>query len=68
MRRALEATGVEFELLACDPDFADTAAFCERYGVDPQDSANAIVVAGKGGRPPPGATCAAWCWPPTGWT
>ncbi len=36
-----------FELLACDPDFADTAAFCERYGVDPQDSANAIVVVAK---------------------
>ena len=34
-------------MLACDPDFADTAAFCERYGVDPQDSANAIVVVGK---------------------
>ncbi|MEA2902429.1 MAG: hypothetical protein QOH36_2316 [Actinomycetota bacterium] len=53
VRGALEATGVEFELLACDPDFADTAAFCERYGVDPQDSANAIVVAGKGGASTP---------------
>ncbi len=53
MRRALEATGVEFELLACDPDFADTAAFCERYGIDPHDSANAIVVAGKGGASAP---------------
>ena len=53
VRQALEATGVEFELLACDPDFADTAAFCERYGVDPQDSANAIVVAGKVGSSEP---------------
>jgi prolyl-tRNA editing enzyme YbaK/EbsC (Cys-tRNA(Pro) deacylase) len=32
-------------VLDCDPDFADTAAFCERYGVAPEDSANAIVVA-----------------------
>ena len=45
---AVEATGVEHEALPCDPEFADTAAFCERYGVDPADSANAIVVVGKG--------------------
>ncbi len=47
VRLALEATGVEYELLPCDPEFADTAAFCERYGVAPEDSANAIVVVGK---------------------
>lgn len=46
--RALEASGVEHELMDCDPDFADTAAFCERYGVAPEDSANTIVVVGKG--------------------
>ena len=46
--RALEALGVEHELMDCDPDFADTAAFCERYGVAPEDSANTIVVVGKG--------------------
>lgn len=34
----------------CDPEFADTAAFCARYGVDPADSANTILVASK--RPP----------------
>ena len=39
--------GVEFEVLDCDPEFADTAAFCERYGIDPAISANAIVVASK---------------------
>lgn len=38
---------VEFEVLDCDPEFADTAAFCERYGIDPAISANAIVVASK---------------------
>ena len=46
--RALESLGVEHELMDCDPDFADTAAFCERYGVAPEDSANTIVVVGKG--------------------
>lgn len=44
---ALEALGIEHELMDCDPDHADTAAFCERYGVAPEDSANTIVVAGK---------------------
>ena len=47
VREAVEATGLDYEAMPCDPDFADTAAFCERYGVDPADSANAIVVVGK---------------------
>lgn len=37
----------DFEVMACDPDLADTAAFCEAYGVDPADSANTILVASK---------------------
>jgi prolyl-tRNA editing enzyme YbaK/EbsC (Cys-tRNA(Pro) deacylase) len=45
---ALDELGVEFEAMECDPDFADTAAFCERYGVAPEDSANTIIVVGKG--------------------
>jgi prolyl-tRNA editing enzyme YbaK/EbsC (Cys-tRNA(Pro) deacylase) len=48
VRRALDEIGLDYEALPCDPEFADTAAFCERYGVDPADSANAIVVVGKG--------------------
>jgi prolyl-tRNA editing enzyme YbaK/EbsC (Cys-tRNA(Pro) deacylase) len=48
MRSVVDAlAGVEHELIDCDPDFADTAAFCERYGVAPEDSANTIVVVGK---------------------
>jgi prolyl-tRNA editing enzyme YbaK/EbsC (Cys-tRNA(Pro) deacylase) len=30
-----------------DPDLADTAAFCERYQVEPGQSANCVVVAGR---------------------
>ena len=30
-----------------DPAMADTAAFCERYGVAPAESANCVVVAGR---------------------
>ena len=48
VRAALDALGVSYEALPCDPALADTAAFCQRYGVAPEDSANAIVVAGKG--------------------
>ena len=31
------------------PTLADTAAFCERYGVPPDESANCVVVAGRRG-------------------
>jgi prolyl-tRNA editing enzyme YbaK/EbsC (Cys-tRNA(Pro) deacylase) len=37
-------------VIECDPDFADTAAFCEKYGFPLDRSANTIVVASK--RPP----------------
>ena len=30
-----------------DPELADTAAFCDRYGVPPDASANCVVLAGK---------------------
>jgi prolyl-tRNA editing enzyme YbaK/EbsC (Cys-tRNA(Pro) deacylase) len=30
-----------------DPELADTAAFCERYGVAPGESANCVVVSGR---------------------
>ncbi|HEY2429463.1 MAG TPA: YbaK/EbsC family protein [Acidimicrobiales bacterium] len=44
---ALDATGVAYEVLDCDPALADTAAFCAAYGVSPDESANTIVVASK---------------------
>jgi prolyl-tRNA editing enzyme YbaK/EbsC (Cys-tRNA(Pro) deacylase) len=34
-------------VLECDPDFADTAAFCAKYGIPPSESANAIIVASR---------------------
>jgi prolyl-tRNA editing enzyme YbaK/EbsC (Cys-tRNA(Pro) deacylase) len=52
----LEELGVEFELFACDPALADTAAFCAAYGFAPEDSANTIVVVGKSD-PPRYAAC-----------
>ena len=47
VRGALDRYGVPYEAIPCDPAFADTAAFCQRYGVAPEDSANTIVVVGK---------------------
>ena len=48
--------GVAYELFACDPALADTAAFCAAYGFAPEDSANTIVVIGKSD-PPRYAAC-----------
>ena len=47
VRASIEALGVACEVLPCDPAFADTAAFCAKYGIPPSQSANAIVVASK---------------------
>lgn len=47
VRDALAALRIEYDTVACDPSLADTAAFCEAYGFDPEDSANCIVVASR---------------------
>jgi prolyl-tRNA editing enzyme YbaK/EbsC (Cys-tRNA(Pro) deacylase) len=45
--QALEGLGATWELMRIDPDFADTAAFCEKYGVALDHSGNTIIVASK---------------------
>jgi prolyl-tRNA editing enzyme YbaK/EbsC (Cys-tRNA(Pro) deacylase) len=50
-RDVLESLGVSYEVMACDPALADTAAFVEAYGVPLERSANTIVVASKGSEP-----------------
>ena len=44
---ALNGMGVSYEVLDCDPDFADTAAFCEEYGYPIDHCGNTIIVASK---------------------
>ena len=44
---SLEALGVPYEVMPIDPAFADTAQFCEKYGIPLANSANTIVVASK---------------------
>jgi prolyl-tRNA editing enzyme YbaK/EbsC (Cys-tRNA(Pro) deacylase) len=43
----LEAVGADYTTMECDPDLADTAAFCAHYDIPPNQSANAIVLASK---------------------
>jgi prolyl-tRNA editing enzyme YbaK/EbsC (Cys-tRNA(Pro) deacylase) len=49
VRSALAALPDGASVLAApiDPDLADTAAFCEHYGIPPQASANCVVTVGK---------------------
>ena len=56
LRQQLDGLGFDYEIVPCDPDLADTAAFCRAYGYRMEDSANTIVVAGKGD-PPRHAAC-----------
>ncbi len=48
--RVLEAasgTGIPYQVIPCDPDFADTTQFCKRYGSPPETAGNTIIVASK---------------------
>jgi prolyl-tRNA editing enzyme YbaK/EbsC (Cys-tRNA(Pro) deacylase) len=47
----------ELRVAPIDPDLADTAAFCERYGVELADSANCVVIAGRRGERTSYAAC-----------
>ena len=49
VRAALDASGCDYEIMDCDPELADTAAFCVHYGHAMADSANAILVKSKTG-------------------
>ena len=47
VRAVLHELGVSHDIVTIDPDFADTAAFCEHYGIPLAQSANTIIVASK---------------------
>jgi prolyl-tRNA editing enzyme YbaK/EbsC (Cys-tRNA(Pro) deacylase) len=52
----LDDLGIGYDVVPCDPELADTAAFCAAYGYALEDSANTIVVVGKS-TPPVYAAC-----------
>jgi prolyl-tRNA editing enzyme YbaK/EbsC (Cys-tRNA(Pro) deacylase) len=49
IREFLDESGLDYEIMPCDPALADTAVFCERYGYPMDKSVNAILVKAKTG-------------------
>lgn len=47
VRSVLAGLDVDVDIVPCEPDLADTAAFCAHYGYPPEQSANTILVASK---------------------
>jgi prolyl-tRNA editing enzyme YbaK/EbsC (Cys-tRNA(Pro) deacylase) len=47
----LATLGIDYEVVPCNPQLSDTAAFCDAYGYRQDDSVNAIVVIGKSATP-----------------
>src|SRR5450756_1887431 len=57
VQRAMLSNDVAYEVLPCDPNMADTAAFCAHYGFAIEQAANTILVASKKIAPPKYAAC-----------
>ena len=49
IQKFLEGTKLDFEIIDCESDSADTSIFCKKYGIKLEDSANTIVVKSKTG-------------------
>ena len=48
---SLKGAGATYEVIDCEPSFADTAEFCNHYGYSLDESANAILLEGKAESP-----------------
>jgi len=40
---------IEYTVVDCDPEYADTQKFCDHYGYSTDESANALLIASKKG-------------------
>ena len=49
IRKFIESRKLDFEIMGCEPDLADTNIFCKKYGINLEDSVNTIVVKSKTG-------------------
>src|SRR6185503_3146467 len=47
VQQHVDNAGISYEVLECNPDFADTEAFCANYGIPKENAANTILVAAK---------------------
>jgi prolyl-tRNA editing enzyme YbaK/EbsC (Cys-tRNA(Pro) deacylase) len=45
--QTIKELGLSVEEMECDPSFADTAAFNEKYGFSSDESANSIIISSK---------------------
>ena len=48
VKNYLDDHGVGYDVIEIDPEFADTAQFCQRYSYGLEQSVNCILVASKG--------------------
>ena len=55
--RSKPAAALQLHVAEIDPDLADTAAFCEKYGIAMDASANCVIIAGKRGEAITYAAC-----------
>jgi prolyl-tRNA editing enzyme YbaK/EbsC (Cys-tRNA(Pro) deacylase) len=44
-----QTPAAEFEVIEIDPQFSDTEAFCEHYGIAPDQTANTVIVEARRG-------------------
>ena len=47
VQRELDALSIPYDILPCNPEWADTDLFCSNYGIPREDAANTILVAAK---------------------
>lgn len=45
----LREYGIDYRVIDCDPELADTQVFCDHYGYAVEESANVLLVASKRG-------------------
>lgn len=57
VQEAIDTYHIEADVLPCDPELADTAAFCEHYGYTLEQAANTILVTSKKIEPAKYALC-----------
>lgn len=47
VEKAAQSLGVQYEVLECNPEWADTEVFCASYNIPRDQAANAILIAAK---------------------
>lgn len=57
VEEALTSNGMTYKVLSCDAELADTAVFCEHFGVSLDQAANTILVTSRKVDPPKYAVC-----------